>query len=175
MPLHLREFMGGGAEHKCSRDATHGGGGRGGFGSWDESRNGGCFILSSSALFHLGPRLETLNQTYIQCNDFFPGVSPHAPFFSNNKTFSSSSPFKLHQNTNKQKNQKKRTGPTELHPSQERIFHKLPAVGRLAFSMSAEQPLRGVAIREGDLWHLSTEAPGNRLVELIGSWGSGLV
>lgn len=29
--------------------------------------------------------------------------------------------------------------------------------GRIAYSMSADQQLRGIPIREGDLWHLSTE------------------
>ena len=33
-----------------------------------------------------------------------------------------------------------------------------PCKGRRAFSMSPDQPLRGAPIREGQLWHLSTEA-----------------
>ncbi|CAK9096028.1 unnamed protein product [Durusdinium trenchii] len=41
---------------------------------------------------------------------------------------------------------------------EEKVLPKLPPpMGRLAYSMSADQPLRGVPIREGDLWHLSTE------------------
>ena len=32
-----------------------------------------------------------------------------------------------------------------------------PVHGRLSYSLLADQPLRGVPIREGDLWHLSTE------------------
>ena len=45
-------------------------------------------------------------------------------------------------------------------------------MGRLAYSMSADQPLRGVPIREGDLWHLSTEERETARAVDAGSFGA---
>jgi len=47
-----------------------------------------------------------------------------------------------------------------LEEVQEEKFARVPVrggPGRIAYSMSADQQLRGIPIREGDLWHLSTE------------------
>lgn len=49
-------------------------------------------------------------------------------------------------------------GMPPLEEVQEEKWTPAPkAAGRIAYSMSADQQLRGVPIREGDLWHLSTE------------------
>ena len=47
-------------------------------------------------------------------------------------------------------------------------------VGRIAYSMSADQQLRGVPIREGDLWHLSTEepCPKSKITEVLALFGT---
>ncbi|CAK9096382.1 unnamed protein product [Durusdinium trenchii] len=56
---------------------------------------------------------------------------------------------------------------------EEKVLPKLPPpMGRLAYSMSADQPLRGVPIREGDLWHLSTEERETARAVDAGSFGA---
>eukprot|EP00931_Biecheleriopsis_adriatica_P119297 TRINITY_DN94536_c0_g1_i1.p1 TRINITY_DN94536_c0_g1~~TRINITY_DN94536_c0_g1_i1.p1 ORF type:complete len:461 (+),score=82.49 TRINITY_DN94536_c0_g1_i1:118-1500(+) len=47
--------------------------------------------------------------------------------------------------------------PTELEEVEESPHEFPEVVGRLCYSMLADQQLRGVPIREGELWHLSTE------------------
>ncbi|CAE7843357.1 unnamed protein product, partial [Symbiodinium necroappetens] len=50
-------------------------------------------------------------------------------------------------------------GPRKPEPAPETnvISYNYPIQGRLSYSLLADQPLRGAPIREGDLWHLSTE------------------
>eukprot|EP00439_Symbiodinium_sp_Y106_P058197 s3300_g8.t1 len=50
-------------------------------------------------------------------------------------------------------------GPRKPEPEPEThvISYNYPIQGRLSYSLLADQPLRGAPIREGDLWHLSTE------------------